>query len=64
MGRTCSRSRGRPATGGASSLAPLAIYVALVGAEFEVIEPPALADYLLVLAARLTRAAQGRLAPR
>jgi predicted DNA-binding transcriptional regulator YafY len=49
---------------GASSLAPLAIYVALVGAEFEVIEPPALADYLLVLAARLTRAAQGRLAPR
>jgi hypothetical protein len=47
---------------GASSLAPLAVYVALVGAEFEVIEPAALADYLLVLAARLTRAAQGQTA--
>jgi hypothetical protein len=45
-------------TTGAESLGTLAVYTALAGAEFEVLDPPELASYLLVLAARLTRAAR------
>ena len=45
-------------TTGAESLDTLVVYTALVGAEFEVLDPPELARYLLVVAARLTRAAR------
>jgi predicted DNA-binding transcriptional regulator YafY len=44
---------------GAESLDVLAIYVSLIGIEFEVLDPPELAEHLLVLAGRLTRAARG-----
>jgi predicted DNA-binding transcriptional regulator YafY len=42
---------------GAESLDVLAIYVAIIGAEFEILDPPDLAKHLLALAGRLTRAA-------
>jgi predicted DNA-binding transcriptional regulator YafY len=42
---------------GAGSPDMLAIYVAILGAEFEVLDPPELAEHLLALAGRLTRAA-------
>jgi predicted DNA-binding transcriptional regulator YafY len=42
---------------GAESLDVLAIYVALIGAEFEVLGPPELTEHLRVLAGRLARAA-------
>jgi predicted DNA-binding transcriptional regulator YafY len=41
---------------GAESPDVLAIYVALIGAEFEVLDPPELAEHILALAGRLTRA--------
>ena len=34
----------------------LAIYVAVVGAEFEILDPPELAEHIFALAGRLTRA--------
>jgi predicted DNA-binding transcriptional regulator YafY len=43
---------------GAESPDVLAIYVAILGAEFEILDPPELAEHLLALAARLTRAAR------
>jgi predicted DNA-binding transcriptional regulator YafY len=43
---------------GAESLDVLAIYVTLIGVEFEVLDPPELAEHILVLAGRLTRAAR------
>lgn len=43
---------------GAESPDVLAIYVAVIGAEFEVLSPPELAGHLLALAGRLTRAAR------
>jgi len=43
---------------GAESLDVLAIYVTLIGAEFEVLDPSELAEHILVLAGRLTRAAR------
>ena len=42
---------------GAESPDGLAIYVAILGAEFEILHPPELADHVLALAGRLTRAA-------
>ena len=42
---------------GAESPDVLAIYVAIIGAEFEVLDPPDLAEHILALADRLTRAA-------
>jgi predicted DNA-binding transcriptional regulator YafY len=42
---------------GAESLDTLAIYLSLIGAEFQVLDSPELAEHLLVLAARLTRGA-------
>ena len=42
---------------GAESPDVLAIYVAIIGAEFEILDPPDLAEHLLALAGRLTRAA-------
>ena len=42
---------------GAESPDMLAIYVAILGAEFEILDPPELAEHLLALAGRLTRAA-------
>jgi hypothetical protein len=36
----------------------LAIYVAILGAEFEILDPPGLAEHVLALASRLTRAAR------
>jgi hypothetical protein len=36
----------------------LAIYVAIIGAEFEILDPPELAEHILALAGRLTRAAR------
>ena len=42
---------------GAESPDVLAIYVAIIGAEFEVLDPPDLAEHILALAGRLTRAA-------
>ncbi len=41
---------------GANSLAVLAIHLALVGVDFEVLEPPELIDHIRSLAARLRRA--------
>ena len=35
----------------------LAVYVAIIGAEFEILDPPDLAEHILALAGRLTRAA-------
>jgi predicted DNA-binding transcriptional regulator YafY len=43
---------------GAESPDMLAIYVAILGAEFEILDPPELAEHLLALASRLTRAAR------
>jgi len=43
---------------GAESPDVLAIYVAILGAEFEILDPPQLAEHILALAARLTRAAR------
>ena len=43
---------------GAESPDVLAIYVAILGAEFEILDPPELAEHLLALASRLTRAAR------
>ena len=45
---------------GAESLDVLAIYVTLIDAEFEVLDPPEFAEHIGVLAARLTRAARQR----
>ena len=42
---------------GAESPDVLAIYVAILGAEFEILDPPELAEHVLALAGRLTRAA-------
>jgi predicted DNA-binding transcriptional regulator YafY len=42
---------------GAESPDVLAIYVAVIGAEFEILDPPDLAEHILALAGRLTRAA-------
>ena len=42
---------------GAESPDVLAIYVAIIGAEFEILDPPDLAEHILALAGRLTRAA-------
>jgi len=42
---------------GAESPDVLAIYVAIMGAEFEILDPPELAEHILALAGRLTRAA-------
>jgi predicted DNA-binding transcriptional regulator YafY len=42
---------------GAESPDVLAIYVAILGAEFEILDPPELAEHILALAGRLTRAA-------
>ena len=42
---------------GAESPDMLAIYVAIIGAEFEILDPPDLAEHILALAGRLTRAA-------
>jgi predicted DNA-binding transcriptional regulator YafY len=42
---------------GAESPDVLAIYVAIIGAEFEILDPPDLAEHILALADRLTRAA-------
>ncbi len=41
---------------GAESPDVLAIYIALIGAEFEVLDPPEPAEHILALAGRLTRA--------
>jgi predicted DNA-binding transcriptional regulator YafY len=41
---------------GAESPDVLAIYVAVLGAEFEILDPPELAEHVLALAGRLTRA--------
>jgi predicted DNA-binding transcriptional regulator YafY len=46
-------------TTGFESLDALAMFVGMLGVEFEVREPPELAEYLRVVAARLTRAADG-----
>jgi predicted DNA-binding transcriptional regulator YafY len=43
---------------GAESPDVLAIYVAILGAEFEILDPPGLAEHVLALASRLTRAAR------
>jgi predicted DNA-binding transcriptional regulator YafY len=43
---------------GAESPDVLAIYVAILGAEFEILDPPQLAEHILALAGRLTRAAR------
>jgi predicted DNA-binding transcriptional regulator YafY len=43
---------------GAESPDVLAIYVAVVGTEFEILDPPELAEHILALAGRLTRAAR------
>jgi predicted DNA-binding transcriptional regulator YafY len=43
---------------GADSPDVLAIYVAILGAEFEILDPPELAEHVLALASRLTRAAR------
>lgn len=43
---------------GAESPDVLAIYVAILGAEFDILDPPELADHVLALADRLTRAAR------
>lgn len=43
---------------GAESPDVLAIYVAILGAEFEILDPPGLAGHTLALAGRLTRAAR------
>ena len=43
---------------GAESPDMLAIYVAILGAEFEILDPPELAEHILTLAGRLTRAAR------
>jgi predicted DNA-binding transcriptional regulator YafY len=42
---------------GAQSPDVLAFYVAILGAEFEILDPPELAEHILALAGRLTRAA-------
>jgi len=42
---------------GAESPDVLAIYVAIIGAEFEILDPPDLAEHILALAGRRTRAA-------
>jgi WYL domain len=42
----------------AQSADALAIYVAILGAEFEILHPPGLAAQILALAGRLTRAAR------
>jgi predicted DNA-binding transcriptional regulator YafY len=42
---------------GAESADVLAIYVAILGAEFEILDPPELTEHILALAGRLTRAA-------
>jgi predicted DNA-binding transcriptional regulator YafY len=43
---------------GAESPDVLAIYVAIIGTEFEILDPPELAEHVLALAGRLTRAAR------
>lgn len=43
---------------GAGSPDVLAIYVAILGAEFEILDPPELSAHILALAGRLTRAAR------
>ena len=43
---------------GAESPDVLAIYVAIIGTEFEILDPPELAGHVLALAGRLTRAAR------
>ena len=43
---------------GAGTPDVLAIYVAILGAEFEILDPPELAEHILALAGRLTRAAR------
>ena len=43
---------------GAESPDVLAIYVAILGAEFEILDPPQLAEHILALAGRLARAAR------
>jgi predicted DNA-binding transcriptional regulator YafY len=43
---------------GAESPDVLAIYVGILGAEFEILDPPELAEHVLALASRLTRAAR------
>lgn len=43
---------------GSNSLDELAIYVAVKGVEFEVLEPPELIEHLAVVAGRLARAAR------
>ena len=43
---------------GAESPDVLAIYVAVIGTEFEILDPPELAEHILALAGRLTRATQ------
>jgi WYL domain-containing protein len=42
---------------GSNSLDELALYVALKGIDFEVLEPPELVEHVATLGARLTRAA-------
>ncbi len=44
-------------TAGSNSLDELAIYIALKGVDFEVLEPPELAAHIATLAARLWRSA-------
>lgn len=46
---------------GFESLDSLAMYLGMLGVDFEVREPPELAAHLRVVAARLTRAAESRL---
>jgi predicted DNA-binding transcriptional regulator YafY len=43
---------------GAQSPDVLTIYVAILGAEFEILDPPELAQHIIALASRLTRAAR------
>jgi predicted DNA-binding transcriptional regulator YafY len=43
---------------GAESPDVLAIYVAIIGTEFEILDPPELAEHVLALAGRLIRAAR------
>jgi predicted DNA-binding transcriptional regulator YafY len=45
---------------GAESPDVLAIYVSILGAEFEILDPPELAAHIVALAGRLTRAARHR----
>jgi len=49
---------------GGSSLEMLALHIALLGVDFEILEPPELAEPLALLARRLTRAARAARAPK